>query len=162
MSLRRRIQYIIPEARGEALRFHSPNLRSGKRNRHCAGEKLIPDSYWHGRERPDFAETASDVGGEQPPNVKKPITSTAPAVVLRSAGSSQLSQTNQTRAAVADDGLTSGSHGFMREDRYFLATFDGDGGGLWPGAADDATWTIAPVVRESDGLLITLSDGVTP
>jgi hypothetical protein len=82
--------------------------------------------------------------------------------VLRSAGSSQLSQTNQTRAAVANDGLTSGSHGFMREDRYFLATFDGDGVGLWPGAADDATWTIAPVVRESDGLLITLSEGVTP
>ena len=102
------------------------------------------------------------MGGEQPPNVKKPITSTAPAVVLRSAGSSQLSQTNQTRAAVANDGLSSGSHGFMREDRYFLATFDGDGVGLWPGAADDATWTIAPVVRESDGLLITLSDGVTP
>ena len=40
---------------------------------------------WHGQERPDFAQTASDVGGEQPPNVKKPITSTAPAVVLRSA-----------------------------------------------------------------------------
>lgn len=66
------------------------------------------------------------------------------------------------RAAVADDGLTSSSHGFMREDRYFLATFDGDDVGLWPGSADDATWTIAPVVRESDGLLITLSDGVTP
>ncbi len=50
----------------------------------------------------------------------------------------------------------------MREDRYFLATFDGDDAGLWPGAADDATWTIAPVVRESDGLTMTLSDGVTP
>ena len=66
------------------------------------------------------------------------------------------------RAAVADDGLTSSSHGFMREDRYFLATFDGDDVGLWPGAADDATWTIAPVVRESDGLTMTLSNGVTP
>ena len=107
-------------------------------------------------------EVPGDVDGETLPNVKKPITSSIPAVVLRRAGSSQLSQTNQTRAAVADDGLTGGSHGFMREDRYFLATFDGDGVWLWPGAADDATWTIAPVVRESDGLLITLSEGVTP
>ena len=89
------IQYIIAEASEKGIRLDSLNLGSAIRNRHCAGEGLIPDSYWHGQERP-FAETASDVGGEQPPNVKKPITSTAPAVVLRNAGSSQLSQTNQT------------------------------------------------------------------
>ena len=47
-------------------------------------------------------------------------------------------------------------------DCYFLTAFDGDGAGLWPGAADDATWTIVPVVRESDGLTITLSDSETP
>ena len=100
MWLRRGIQYIIADIIAEAsekgIRLDSLNLGSEIRNRHCAGEGLIPDSYWHGQERPDFAETASDVGGEQPLNVKKPITSTAPAVVFRSIGSSQLSQTNQT------------------------------------------------------------------
>jgi len=89
------IQYIIAEASKKGIRLDSLNLGSAIRNRHCTGEGLIPDSYWHGQERP-FAETASDVGGEQPPNIKKPITSTAPAVVFRSIGSSQLSQTNQT------------------------------------------------------------------
>jgi hypothetical protein len=89
------IQYIIAEASKKGIRLDSLNLGSAIRNRHCAGEGLIPDSDWHGQERP-FAETASDVGGEQPPNVKKPITFTAPAVVFRSIGSSQLSQTNQT------------------------------------------------------------------
>jgi hypothetical protein len=102
------------------------------------------------------------VDGETPPECQKANHILYTGRRAQKRGSSQLSQTNQTRAAVADDGLTSGSHGFMREDRYFLATFDGDGVWLWPGAADDATWTIAPVVRESDGLLITLSDGVTP
>jgi hypothetical protein len=89
------IQYIIAEASKKGIRLDFLNLGSAIRNRHCAGEGLIPDSYWHGQERP-FAETASDVGGEQPPNVKKPIKFTAPAVVFRSTGSSQLSQTNQT------------------------------------------------------------------
>ena len=50
----------------------------------------------------------------------------------------------------------------MPEDRYFSTAFAGDGAGLWEGAADDATRTVVPVVRESDGLTITLSDSVTP
>ena len=61
-----------------------------------------------------------------------------------------------------DDVLTGNSHGFMPETRYFLTAFDGDGAGLWEGAVDDATWTIVPVVTESDGLTITLSDSETP
>jgi hypothetical protein len=48
------------------------------------------------------------------------------------------------------------------DGRYFLATPDVEGAGLWSGATDDATRTIVPVVRESDGLTITLSDSVTP
>src|SRR5438132_4624930 len=35
-------------------------------------------------------------------------------------------------------------------------------GGVAEGAGVEATWTVVPVVRESDGLTITLSDSVTP
>src|SRR5262245_48309446 len=47
-------------------------------------------------------------------------------------------------------------------ERYFSDAFAGDGAELWPGAADDATRTVVPVVRESDGFTITLSDSVIP
>jgi hypothetical protein len=40
---------------------------------------------------------------------------------------------------------------------HFLATL-----GLGEAAGAAATWTMVPVVRESDGFTITLSDGVTP
>jgi hypothetical protein len=71
------------------------------------------------------------VDGEQPPNVKKPITSSTPAVVLRRAGSRQVSQTAEAhRALVAADVPSGGSHSFMLEDRYFLGALIGDGAGL--------------------------------
>jgi len=66
MWLRRGIQYIIAEASEKGIRLDSLNLDSAITESHCAGEGIIPDSYWHGQERPDFAETASDVGGKQP------------------------------------------------------------------------------------------------
>src|SRR5438309_4445045 len=37
-----------------------------------------------------------------------------------------------------------------------------DGAAVAEGAGVEATWTVVPVVRESDGLTITLSDSVTP
>src|SRR4029077_9935397 len=61
-----------------------------------------------------------------------------------------------------DDGLTIGSSSFMPEDPLFFGYFGPDGAGLWPGAGDAAMRTVVPVVRESDGLTITLSDSVTP
>src|SRR6267142_3104071 len=70
MWLRRSLQYILAEASEKGIRLDSLNLGSAikesPRNRHCAGEGLIPDSYWHGQERPDFAETASDVAVNSP------------------------------------------------------------------------------------------------
>jgi hypothetical protein len=61
-----------------------------------------------------------------------------------------------------DDVLTIGSRSFMPEDPLLFGYFATDGAGLWPGAGDAAMRTVVPVVRESEGLTITLSDSEMP
>src|SRR5712664_3190857 len=60
-----------------------------------------------------------------PPSARNPMTSTAPAVALRTVGSSQMSQTREARAAVTDDVLAGGSRSFMPEDPLFLLLWSG-------------------------------------
>src|SRR6266478_8836992 len=76
--------------------------------------------------------------------------------VMEAAGAAEGAAVAEASGAAAEAAVRADASGAAEASGF------AEPGGVAEGAGVEATWTVVPVVRESDGLTITLSDSVTP